>query len=50
MNEMANVRMQAYAQAVKQIMKQHEERPGKAASEAGKPVKRGLGTGGGCLR
>ena len=50
MNEMANVRMQAYAQGVKQIMKQHEEQPGKDAPGADKPVKRGLGTGGGCLR
>ena len=32
MNEMANVRMQAYAQGIKQIMKKHEEQPGKAAS------------------
>ena len=50
MNEMANIRMQAYAQGVKEIMKKHEEQPDKAASGAGKPVKRGLGTGGGCLR
>ena len=50
MNEMANVRMQAYAQGVKQIMKQHEEQQVKAASGGSKPVKRGLGTGGGCLR
>ena len=52
MNDMANVRLNAYVKGVGNIMKQHEGQSREAASPAaGKnPVKRGLGTGGGCLR
>lgn len=50
MSEMTGKRMCAYVTGVNQMMKGKEQSEGAASSVSGRNSKKGLGTGGGCLR